>query len=225
MPDTSRSARYVLKDYVNAKLLYCHPPPGISPDNFNVETRERALAVIAAENRKRAPTTRVGKKSDAFVKTQQIMNAAANGAIFEDPTVDEEGNPIDLADKPDAEKPHVWSSISARADNRPALGLTQISKGLDKMFFREDNVQLEAKLGAPRTKGATSRIEGETGFTRPRHYNVHNLIDDTGKEVTKLGNQTRMVELGTDERRENGKAAKKHFKPKRAKQRSGAGYD
>lgn len=29
-PDESRAARYVLKDYVNAKLLYCHPPPTIT---------------------------------------------------------------------------------------------------------------------------------------------------------------------------------------------------
>eukprot|EP00002_Diphylleia_rotans_P025361 TRINITY_DN5007_c0_g1_i3.p1 TRINITY_DN5007_c0_g1~~TRINITY_DN5007_c0_g1_i3.p1 ORF type:complete len:501 (+),score=89.01 TRINITY_DN5007_c0_g1_i3:54-1556(+) len=27
MPDESRSARFVLKDYVNGKLLYCNPPP------------------------------------------------------------------------------------------------------------------------------------------------------------------------------------------------------
>ncbi|KIW38579.1 uncharacterized protein PV06_09535 [Exophiala oligosperma] len=26
-PDESRAARYILKDYVNGKLLYCHPPP------------------------------------------------------------------------------------------------------------------------------------------------------------------------------------------------------
>lgn len=26
-PDQSRSARYVLKDYVNGKLLYAHAPP------------------------------------------------------------------------------------------------------------------------------------------------------------------------------------------------------
>ncbi|KAK5090028.1 hypothetical protein LTR05_000197 [Lithohypha guttulata] len=26
-PDESRAARYVLKDYINGKLLYCHPPP------------------------------------------------------------------------------------------------------------------------------------------------------------------------------------------------------
>lgn len=33
-PDQSRSARYILKDYVNGKLLYCHPPPHISASDF-----------------------------------------------------------------------------------------------------------------------------------------------------------------------------------------------
>ncbi|CAL8253112.1 unnamed protein product [Merluccius merluccius] len=33
-PDQSRSARYVLKDYVNGKLLYCHPPPHIQAADF-----------------------------------------------------------------------------------------------------------------------------------------------------------------------------------------------
>ncbi|GMG03167.1 unnamed protein product [Aspergillus oryzae] len=42
-PDESRAARYVLKDYVNGKLLFCHPPPvpegqtPIDPNEFNVE--------------------------------------------------------------------------------------------------------------------------------------------------------------------------------------------
>ncbi|KAH0846375.1 Large subunit GTPase 1 [Fonsecaea pedrosoi] len=31
-PDESRAARYILKDYVNGKLLYCHPPPSGDPD-------------------------------------------------------------------------------------------------------------------------------------------------------------------------------------------------
>lgn len=31
-PDESRAARYVLKDYVNGKLLYCHPPPSTKKD-------------------------------------------------------------------------------------------------------------------------------------------------------------------------------------------------
>jgi len=37
-PDDSRAARYVLKDYINGKLLFCHPPPSdppIDPKAFN----------------------------------------------------------------------------------------------------------------------------------------------------------------------------------------------
>ncbi|KAE8198147.1 hypothetical protein CF335_g4453 [Tilletia laevis] len=56
-PDETRSARYVLKEYVNARLLYCHPPPRLSPssgaessvgleegdaDEFNAGIRDRA---------------------------------------------------------------------------------------------------------------------------------------------------------------------------------------
>ncbi|XP_072264306.1 large subunit GTPase 1 homolog [Pyxicephalus adspersus] len=33
-PDQPRSARYILKDYVSGKLLYCHSPPGIDPSDF-----------------------------------------------------------------------------------------------------------------------------------------------------------------------------------------------
>ncbi|XP_020494922.3 large subunit GTPase 1 homolog [Labrus bergylta] len=33
-PDQSRSARYILKDYVSGKLLYCHPPPKINAEDF-----------------------------------------------------------------------------------------------------------------------------------------------------------------------------------------------
>ncbi|KAI9049201.1 hypothetical protein LZ554_007048 [Drepanopeziza brunnea f. sp. 'monogermtubi'] len=37
-PDESRAARYILKDYVNGKLLFCQPPPlDIDPIEFNKE--------------------------------------------------------------------------------------------------------------------------------------------------------------------------------------------
>lgn len=39
-PDESRAARYILKDYVKGKLLFCHPPPAdpaIDPRHFNRE--------------------------------------------------------------------------------------------------------------------------------------------------------------------------------------------
>ncbi|KAI9017103.1 P-loop containing nucleoside triphosphate hydrolase protein [Gaertneriomyces semiglobifer] len=34
-PDEARAARYILKDYVNGKVLYAHPPPGIDSEKFN----------------------------------------------------------------------------------------------------------------------------------------------------------------------------------------------
>jgi large subunit GTPase 1 len=55
-PDESRAARYILKDYVNGKLLFCQPPPGeIDPLEFNrelyddghlPEKRRHALAML-----------------------------------------------------------------------------------------------------------------------------------------------------------------------------------
>lgn len=35
LPDNARSARYVLKDFVNGKLLYCHAPPGIKQEDYH----------------------------------------------------------------------------------------------------------------------------------------------------------------------------------------------
>lgn len=37
-PDQSRSARYVLKDYVNGRLLFCHAPPGYKQEEFHTYT-------------------------------------------------------------------------------------------------------------------------------------------------------------------------------------------
>ncbi|XP_034002613.1 large subunit GTPase 1 homolog [Trematomus bernacchii] len=39
-PDQSRSARYILKDFVNGKLRYCHPPPHINPEDFQPQHSE-----------------------------------------------------------------------------------------------------------------------------------------------------------------------------------------
>ena len=55
-PDQARAARYVLKDYVSGKLLYCEPPPGDNnPKEFNRELYDmahlpakRQLALAAA---------------------------------------------------------------------------------------------------------------------------------------------------------------------------------
>ncbi|KYO34959.1 large subunit GTPase 1-like protein [Alligator mississippiensis] len=60
-PDQPRSARYILKDYVSGKLLYCHPPPGTDPKDFqhqhNRRTQSRAMqgnAELRPERNRRA---------------------------------------------------------------------------------------------------------------------------------------------------------------------------
>lgn len=47
-PDQARSARYVLKDYVNGKLLHCYAPPTSKQDEYHVHP-DRIR--INAENR------------------------------------------------------------------------------------------------------------------------------------------------------------------------------
>ncbi|GAA5880909.1 hypothetical protein JCM1840_003628 [Sporobolomyces johnsonii] len=80
--DNSRAARLVLKDYVNGKLLYCHPPPGTSADSFNQETRD--LELLRAQNKlktKLAPTTRVPFKSDMFNPGNGATGSGADNAL------------------------------------------------------------------------------------------------------------------------------------------------
>ena len=56
-PDESRAARYILKDYVSGKLLYCQPPPtDIDPIEFNKDLydvehlpEKRRLALTASD--------------------------------------------------------------------------------------------------------------------------------------------------------------------------------
>lgn len=41
LPDNPRAARYILKDYVNGKLLYCHAPPDMSQSDFHIHTLKK----------------------------------------------------------------------------------------------------------------------------------------------------------------------------------------
>ncbi|GAA6017286.1 hypothetical protein JCM10207_003680 [Rhodosporidiobolus poonsookiae] len=82
-PDHSRASRLVLKDFVNGKLLYCHPPPHINSDDFNQETRD--IERLRAQNKlrkKMAPTTRVSQKSDYYVPLPGAPGAGAGGSAL-----------------------------------------------------------------------------------------------------------------------------------------------
>ncbi|KAM0748211.1 P-loop containing nucleoside triphosphate hydrolase protein [Meredithblackwellia eburnea MCA 4105] len=75
--DESRASRFVLKDYVNGKLLYCHPPPGVSTESFNEENRDlERLRAQGKLRKKQAPTTRVPIKADTYIHQQGEQGAA-----------------------------------------------------------------------------------------------------------------------------------------------------
>ncbi|XP_004577860.2 large subunit GTPase 1 homolog [Ochotona princeps] len=59
-PDQPRSARYILKDYVSGKLLYCHPPPGRDPVLFQHQHQRLLEARTNAVEMKMQPG---GKKT------------------------------------------------------------------------------------------------------------------------------------------------------------------
>lgn len=79
-PDESRAARYILKDYVSGKLLFCHPPPSdppIDPRHFNRELYEldhlpqKRRAVLAAQ----AETSITGSEDHSLMDDSESLSA------------------------------------------------------------------------------------------------------------------------------------------------------
>ncbi|GAA5813384.1 hypothetical protein MFLAVUS_006862 [Mucor flavus] len=96
-PDEARAARYILKDYVNGKLLFCHPPPGITAEEFNAEINAAALKVF----KKLAPTTRV-------------PSTALNYVAPSDGTRTQSGTKTDAVDKAFFHKNLVATNVSGK---------------------------------------------------------------------------------------------------------------
>ena len=80
-PDQSRAARYILKDYVNGKLLFCHPPPADSPTDsreFNRELYDLAhlpqkrQAILAADNLAPLDGSNAHSLTDGFGATRTV---------------------------------------------------------------------------------------------------------------------------------------------------------
>lgn len=112
-PDESRAARYILKDYVKGKLLFCHPPPAdptIDPIHFN---RELYDADHLPERRRAA-----------------MINARSLATAFE--PVDTHSTTTINSD-PDAQLDLDISS--SNANTQPALPQGSKSKHIDKRFF------------------------------------------------------------------------------------------
>ena len=77
-PDQFRAARHILKDYVNGRLLYCHPPPKDPPHDpheFNAELYD-LVSLPSKEHIGAAPPDTDMAKSDDTLVTDEGLGAA-----------------------------------------------------------------------------------------------------------------------------------------------------
>lgn len=130
--DESRASRYILKDYVNGKLLYINPPPHIEDDTPYTleECREFNKDLYTFD---RLPTTR----------KEQIREAAkAKG--------------IDVVDLARDLKNLTFAAHTGGTDTKEAMSVTHggkqaalynVADDLDKEFFKMNNI--EGKLTDP----------------------------------------------------------------------------
>ena len=197
MPDTSRAARYVLKDYVNAKLLFAHPPPGIDVDEFMSTSRERSLAILEAQfeaGRKRAPASHVSKNADTYVAP--APDATGPGA-----------------DAPGGrERQLTTASVRRDAASAPMRGGKEKAAALDGVFFTEAGPAPRPVLTG-RNQGGDKQ-EGGLGYARNTSFPHQRMLGPDGMPTMESGVKTT-----------GNRGGKKHFKVREGKKRSGRGYD
>lgn len=201
MPDTSRAARYILKDYVNAKLLYSHPPTGMASDDFMRSSRDRTLAKLEEgfqNGRKRAPNSHVGKNADTFVQP-------APGNV--DSAEEVAQTPQDTI----KQRQPTTQSVKLNAASAPMRSGKQKSEALDGVFFSD-----AGPSPRPVVKGRNHVVdeqEGGLGFSRPMQYPHQRMLGPDGMPLMDSGRTGRTA------------GGKKHFKGREGKKRSGRGYD
>ena len=207
MPDTSRAARYVLKDYVNARLLYAHPPPGIGPEDFMSSSYTATLARLEAEflaGRKRAPATHVVKNADTFV-------APASGAPGPPAGLDEGLDGETAPTK--AQRQATSRQVKSTAASAPGRSGKEKSSALDEVYFTASGPAPRPVIKG-RTQGPVEQSEG-IGYSRNTAYPHQRRLGPDGMPLMPH-QQSRQGGLG---------GKKSHFKVKEGKKRSGAGYD
>ena len=87
-PDCPRTARYVLKDFVNGRLLYCHPPPDADPEEFHScglvpkDLRDKQSALLKKKP-KEAPVSQSKLDKDFFKKLNVGMHSKGSVSLHQ----------------------------------------------------------------------------------------------------------------------------------------------
>lgn len=206
-PDEARAARYILKDYINGKLLWVHPPPSYVPpaatstveetegipqtaptisiplttdagQAFNYAQQQTTLEALRQAGKKKAPVTRVGKDASTFIATLSQSGGTAKGGGLKGRAVDDDFF-------------------------KEGTGLS------DKPFVRGSKIG----VGVTGGEGVGVGGAGDEYVGRVMHYPHQKVVGNDGKVVD--GGLKIPIPVG-----------KKHYKgTKNVKKRSGKGYD
>ncbi|KAK6542548.1 hypothetical protein TWF694_006495 [Orbilia ellipsospora] len=175
--DESRAARLILKDYVNGKLLYCHPPPHdpeIDGREFNVELYDVSRL---PERRRAAILAAASQNADDISQ----FSATTNNVSLDDEMVSlfpaaEKGNKSKNLDK------QFFKNMGAAAHLKTpyqyvAAGRTGTAGGA---HGSKGLTGRKARLVAALEKGVdpTDLKEGKQHFKQPRAKRRTNTIED-----------------------------------------------
>ncbi|CEH17948.1 Predicted GTP-binding protein MMR1 [Ceraceosorus bombacis] len=196
-PDESRAARYIFKDYVNARLLYAHAPPGVDGDVFNSTQREACRAALRVK--RYAPAL-----SLAEAEEHQEQSAGAG--------VGADGKETSRA----ARAKNDAITLAARRQQQGSK-----SSALDSSFFKSSMFSNNGPSGSGAAGHYT--MKGRSGNASAALRGKS--INDDGTPVTQEQLQREMELMSTTSFASGNGAGKKHFKAnKRNKQRSGQGF-
>lgn len=214
-PDESRAARYVLKDYVAGKLLFCHPPttadeiPALDPYEFNKELYD--MTHLPA--RRQAALAKAAQQSDLSAAPTPSAEDSQDSASDENDDSDDAAN---------EEGEHVHHVPSAKP-NRSEEGAR--ARTLDSGFFKAGAGASAGHMTMPFSHQYTEQGKQQK---QKQQGQQQALAQGQGKQLT--GRKERMMvalEDGVDEADVRA-GSKKHFKgnKRRAKgKRVGDGAD
>jgi large subunit GTPase 1 len=162
-PDESRAARYILKDYVNGKLLYCEPPPGsMDPEEFNNELYDmthlpvkRRLALIAAmEASSAAADDGASMISEGRIPVTGAKSKKLDKAFFR-----AGGGSAGHATMPFNYK---YSEQGKQLSGRKARAMVALETGVDPKDVKLNTGKKHFKGGQSKSKKRLNRVDEDT---------------------------------------------------------------
>ncbi|KAL1954670.1 hypothetical protein VTO42DRAFT_822 [Malbranchea cinnamomea] len=150
-PDESRAARYILKDYVNGKLLYCHPPP-VSPGE------DEANAIDPAEfNEDLYNIAHLPARRQEILINQLTPSSISGSANSANSNTENEDRPSDILSLSTASIPQPESSRAQKLDTGFFTAGGPGSAGHLKMPFNYQYTEQGAKQRRKELSGRKAR--------------------------------------------------------------------